>query len=73
MGRLLAFVARHLSESDSVTGIGVDAETALLLETSGKMQTVGLYNAFICSASGPAEVCQPDMPLTLRGNDICLF
>lgn len=74
MGRMLSFVARLWTDVVSPTphivhSIGVDEHTALLLDVhTGIAVTVGVGTAYVCSASMPPGVCQPNTPLTFHGN-----
>lgn len=69
MGRMLTFLARIITDdsvSDSIQGIGVDEDTALLLNiTSGVATVVGNNTAYVCSGvtNGP-EVCVSGSALT---------
>lgn len=68
MGRTLTFTARLLGGTNPPSverGIGVDEQTALLLNyTTGIVTTVGVGTAYICNTTQPATVCQPNTPLT---------
>lgn len=68
MGRTLTFTARVLGSTPKPPverGIGVDEETALLLNYStGMATTVGIGTAYICNSSQVAEICKPYYPLT---------
>jgi cyanophycinase len=67
MGRLITFMARIVADgwSSSVHGVGVDVETALLVE-GGKATRVGLGSAYFLRTVGLPEVCKPKTPLTYR-------
>lgn len=66
MGRLLVFLARIIKDgwAGEVKGIGIDEGTALLVETNGSTQPVGLGAAYFLLADHVPEVCQPSTPLT---------
>ncbi|MBM3306230.1 MAG: cyanophycinase [Candidatus Aminicenantes bacterium] len=66
MGRLLVFMARVIKDgwAGEVKGIGIDEDTALLVETNGTAQPVGLGAAYFLLADHVPEVCQPSTPLT---------
>jgi cyanophycinase len=69
MGRLLAFLGRIITDnavSDGIKGIGVDEDTALLLNvTTGMVTAVGNNTAHVCSGvtNGP-ETCMSGSALT---------
>jgi cyanophycinase len=67
LGRDLAFFCRiYLNNwvSLPLRGIAADEATALLIEPSLSATVVGTGNVYFEQAPGPAEVCQPDVPLT---------
>jgi len=70
MGRLLAFVARIITDnnlSTNVRGVGVDEETALLLNIhTGEAKTVGKNNAYICTEAAQTIRCLPDNPISTQ-------
>jgi cyanophycinase len=73
MGRLAAFVARLVQDglTDAATGVGVDEETALLVEADGQATVVGRNHVYLLDATAPPEVCAPGEPLTFK--DLSLY
>ncbi|HEU4411362.1 MAG TPA: cyanophycinase [Polyangiaceae bacterium] len=69
MGRLAAFVGRVLEDgwASTVTGLGVDEATALLVESDGFARVVGDGYVYALDATSEPAVCEPGEPLTLRG------
>ena len=69
MGRLMAFIARSIKDGlasvGAMRGIGVDVETALLVE-NGKATLTGLGAAYFLKPSIAPTVCEPKTPLTFR-------
>jgi cyanophycinase len=67
MGRLVTFMARIVNDgwTGSVHGLGVDVETALLLE-GGNATRVGAGSVYFLSTVGLPEVCKAKTPLTYR-------
>jgi cyanophycinase len=67
MGRLVTFMARIVNDGWTPTsrGIGLDVETALLVE-NGNATHVGTGSAYFLNTVGLPEVCKPKMPLTYR-------
>jgi cyanophycinase-like exopeptidase len=67
MGRLVTFLARVVNDgwTSSARGIGVDVETALLVE-NGQAARVGLGSAYFLQTVGLPQVCAPKTPLTYR-------
>jgi cyanophycinase len=67
MGRLITFMARIVNDgwSGSVHGLGVDVETALLVE-GGTATRVGSGAVYFLSTVGLPEVCKAKTPLTYR-------
>jgi cyanophycinase len=67
MGRLITFMARIVNDgwTGSVHGLGVDVETALLLE-GGNATRVGAGSVYFLSTVGLPEVCKAKTPLTYR-------
>jgi len=74
MGRLCGFLARANQSIEqpnpSVRGLGVDEETALLIEPSGQATVVGHHSVFFVTPSGPAEVLTPGQPLTYQNLEV---
>lgn len=67
MGRLLTFMARVVNDgwAGSVHGLGVDVETALLVE-GGNATRVGAGSVYFLRTVGLPEVCKAKTPLTYR-------
>ena len=68
MGRLLVFMARILASGDvkQVKGIGIDEQTAVLLEPDGRSSVVGKGAAYFLDAAGPPSVVKAGVPLSMR-------
>lgn len=67
IGRLVAFLGRIVQDgwSGTARGLGVDVETALLVE-NGQATRVGLGSVYFMQTVGLPEVCVPKKPLTYR-------
>ncbi len=67
IGRLLTFMARIVNDgwAPAVHGIGVDVETALLVE-DGTATRVGAGSVYFLATVGLPGVCRPKTPLTYR-------
>ena len=67
IGRLVAFLGRIVQDgwSGTARGLGVDVETALLVE-NGQATRVGLGAVYFMQTVGLPEVCAPKKPLTYR-------
>lgn len=65
MGRLVSFLGRIVNDgwSGTARGIGVDVETALLVDGS-QAQRVGLGGVYFLQTVGLPQVCAPKKPLT---------
>ena len=65
MGRMAAFLGRVVNDgwTGSARAIGVDVETALLVE-NGQGQRVGLGAVYFLQTVGLPQVCKPNTPLT---------
>jgi cyanophycinase-like exopeptidase len=65
MGRLVAFLARIVNDgwTSSARGIGVDVETALLVE-NGQATKVGVGSVYFLQTVGLPQVIAPKTPLT---------
>ena len=65
MGRLLAMMARILAAGSmkELHGIGIDQETAVLLEPDGQATVVGKGAAYFLRASGKPAVLKKGVPL----------
>ncbi|MFL5738401.1 MAG: cyanophycinase [Actinomycetota bacterium] len=69
MGRLMTFMARILTDrrTSSVKGIGIDAATAVLLDTDGIASVIGEGNAtFIRMRPADVVTCAPGEPVSTR-------
>lgn len=68
MGRLLAFMARIVgSGSKRVKGVGIDEQTAVLLERDGHAKVVGRGAAYFLESSAPPTEFGHRKPLTFTG------
>jgi len=69
MGRLLVFMARILASGDvkQIKGIGIDEQTAVLLEPDGRSSVVGNGAAYFLYAAAPATVLKGGTPLSING------
>ena len=69
MGRTLAFMARIVADgwAPSVRGIGVDQESAVLMETSGASTVVGKAPTYFIETTEKPATCKPGTPLTIGG------
>lgn len=67
-GRLLAFMARILEagQATQIRGIGVDEQTALLVEPDGMARVVGKSEVDFYQASGKPLLCRPGEPLQIE-------
>jgi cyanophycinase len=67
MGRLATFMARVVNDgwTGMARGVGVDVETALLVE-NGQATRVGVGSAYFLQTLGLPQVCAPKTPLTYR-------
>ncbi|VXC68106.1 cyanophycinase [Massilia sp. 9I] len=67
IGRLVAFLGRIVKDgwSGTARGLGVDVETALLVE-NGQARRVGLGSVYFLQTVGLPQVCAPKTPLTYR-------
>lgn len=68
MGRDLAFLCRvyNLNWSPAPRDIAIDERTALLIDSSGNGQVVGIGTVYFLQAPGAPQVCQPGTPLTYQ-------
>jgi cyanophycinase len=67
MGRLVTFLARiahHHGGTTPALGIGIDENTAILMEPTGAATIVGSSTAYFLQTPGPAETCAHGAPLT---------
>jgi cyanophycinase len=67
MGRLVSFMARVVNDgwTGMARGVGVDVETALLVE-NGQATRVGAGSVYFLQTVGLPQVCAPKTPLTYR-------
>lgn len=64
MGRLLVFLARIQAASDTrIRGVGVDQETAVLLEPDGQATVIGKGSAFFLLPYTPVPTIEAGKPL----------
>jgi cyanophycinase len=70
MGRLITFMARIVNDgwAGMARGIGVDVETALLVE-DGVGSKAGIGAVYFLQTVGLPQVCKPKTPLTYRNVD----
>ncbi|MGZ7079178.1 MAG: cyanophycinase, partial [Thermoanaerobaculia bacterium] len=75
MGRTLVFLARSLHDYRlrSVTALGVDEDTAVVVDRDGKGRVYGAGAAYLVLADHPGEVVERGKPLTYRGYKIWKF
>jgi cyanophycinase len=66
MGRSLVFLARIVNNGWAAQprGIGIDEETAILVEPNGAASMVGVGAAYFLQAPGPAQVLADRTPMT---------
>ena len=68
MGRLVTFLARILQDgwASQARGLGIDSQTAVLVDASGSASVVGSGTAYFMQTQEQPAVCQPKMPLTFQ-------
>jgi cyanophycinase len=68
MGRLIAFMARITTNgwASTVKGVGIDEQTALLMNPDGSSTRVGNGAAYFFTTPGPPQVCVAKTPLTFQ-------
>jgi len=68
MGRTIAFLARIVQDgwASGPRAIGVDQETAVLVDADGKASVVGSSAAYFLSVNEAPQVCRPGTPLTFH-------
>jgi cyanophycinase len=68
MGRLVTFLARLINDGWAVQvhAIGIDEQTALLVNPDGSLTRVGNGAAYFLTANGSAQVIAAKTPLTYR-------
>lgn len=64
MGRLLVFMARILASAPSIKAVGVDEQTAVLMEPDGHSTVVGHGAVYFLNATKPATVLKQGVPLS---------
>jgi cyanophycinase len=66
MGRLMTFLARIVQDgwAAQAKGIGVDEQTAVVVDASGNARIMGLGAAYFLRTPGTPEVCAARTPLT---------
>jgi cyanophycinase len=79
-GRMAAFLARLATEGSAreVRGIGIDRETALLVEADGTARVITgpdhpFGSATLFRLSARPEICEPGHPLTASGIELIRF
>ena len=77
-GRMAAFLARIALECPEARGIGIDRQTALLVEPDGSARVINgpeyhLGRVSLMRLNCPAEVIEPGKPLTARGIEVLQF
>ncbi len=67
IGRLVSFMGRLVKDgwTGTARGLGVDVETALLVE-NGQARRVGMGSVYFLQTVGLPQVCAPKTPLTYR-------
>ena len=68
MGRLIAFMARIITDgwASTVKGVGIDEQTAILMNPDGSSTCVGNGAVYFFTTPGPPQVCQSRTPLTYQ-------
>jgi cyanophycinase len=77
-GRMAASLARITLECPTARGIGIDHQTALLVEPDGRALVINgpeyhLGRVSLMLLAGPAEVIERGKPLTARGIEVMQF
>lgn len=69
MGRLLVFMARIMASANpkQIKGLGIDEQTAVLLEPDGRASVVGKGAAYFLRAAAPASLLKAGAPLSMHG------
>lgn len=69
MGRTVAFLARMMHDgwTNSARAIGIDQETAVLVDANGGAVVVGKGSAYFLDLSHQPDRCVPGQPLTVKG------
>jgi cyanophycinase len=68
MGRLIVFLARIVQNGwkRSSRGIGIDENTALVVDEDGKARVMGEGSVYFLRTVRKADVCEPSVPLSMR-------
>jgi len=68
MGRLVTFLARIVNDgwATQARGLGIDEETAVVVEADGSASILGNGAAYFLQTPGTPEVCLPKTDLTYR-------
>ncbi|HND47175.1 MAG TPA: cyanophycinase, partial [Anaerolineales bacterium] len=68
MGRLVTFLARIVNDglATQAKGLGIDEETAVVVEADGSASILGNGAAYFLQTPGTPEVCLPKTDLTYR-------
>jgi cyanophycinase len=69
LGRLVAFLARVIKDgwASSAHGIGIDEQTAILVNPDGSATRVGVGAAYFFTSAGVPQTCVSGTPLTYTG------
>ena len=69
MGRLVGFLGRILTDgwAQSAKGIGVDEETAIVIDAAGKGEVLGVGKAYLVEANAKPTLCSPGKALEYPG------
>jgi cyanophycinase len=69
MGRLVGFLARIITDgwAPSAKGIGIDEETAIVIDATGKGEILGVGKAYLVNANQAPTVCTAGKPLEYTG------
>jgi len=77
MGRLVTMLARIQTELNRsnhsqrpIHGIGIDEQTAVLIQRDGKSQVVGKTAAYFLTAASPPQLLSSNSPLEIKNIDI---
>jgi cyanophycinase len=72
MGRLLAFLARQMTDQklSRILGVGVERETSLAVDERGVARVLGKGPSYFILADHAPEACAPGIPLTYRNYKI---
>ncbi|MEI7530118.1 MAG: cyanophycinase [Elusimicrobiota bacterium] len=72
LARLLVFMARLVQDgwTSDAKGIGVDEETAVIVEADGAARVTGKNEAVFVRLSQKPRICRPGEPLTAEGFEV---